>query len=355
MCGSGIGADVGPCGPVPPARCMYRGSGIWVLRQLFPDRRTLDTEQHDLPTRRDCPRLRRRARTQTRNKCRRHLQAPAANDSGRLKHQFESPSAIHRGTARRVEARWSVKMIGSMFRSREDELGKKDDDHRPTKTSPIRAQWTAATGAPRRKLLKRLAIVLALAAFVYFFIRNLPTDLPVRDRRRPVYMPQLDKDEPRAPAPIPGAMPKLKPDHKPKRPLPPRPPSSDEPPSAGYSGPLKFEHLLPSLQAVYSTGGSSAVNRNVLFAAASLKSAALLLPMACNMGLERRNYVHFALVGGSEITMEKLRAVNGIGDHCEIIFHDARPDFPTKSSTERLKRSVARALCKSIPIAHESL
>ena len=234
--------------------------------------------------------------------------------------------------------------MGSMFSSKEG-LEKKDDDHRPTRTPSIRSQWTAATGAPKRKMLKRLAFIIALAVFVYLFIKNLPTDLPVRDRRRPVYHPELGGEK----SPAPGPMPKLKPDRKPQRPLPPySPPASDNaPPTSGYNGPLKFEQLLPSLQAIHSTGGTAPFNKNVLFAAASLKSAALLLPMACQMGMELRNYVHFALIGGSEIDMEKLRAVNGIGESCEVIFHDARPDFAAASKVERLRQSSARALRKS--------
>jgi hypothetical protein len=65
------------------------------------------------------------------------------------------------------------------------------------------------------------------------------------------------------------------------------------------------------------------VNKNVLFAAASLKSAALLLPLACDMGNELRNYVHFALFGGSEITLEDLRFINGLDASCQVIFHGA--------------------------------
>jgi hypothetical protein len=66
------------------------------------------------------------------------------------------------------------------------------------------------------------------------------------------------------------------------------------------------------------------VNKNILFAAANLKSAALLLPMACQMGNELRNYVHFALVGGSGIDIDDLRAVNGIDESCQVIFHGMR-------------------------------
>lgn len=109
------------------------------------------------------------------------------------------------------------------------------------------------------------------------------------------------------------------------------------------------------------------MNKNVLFAAASLKSASLLLPMACQMGDELRNYVHFALIGGSGIGMDELRAVNGIDKSCQVIFHgmaqlslsprvseeacklthlDARPDYATISAVERLRQSTVRGLCE---------
>ncbi|KAL2175622.1 uncharacterized protein P884DRAFT_205502 [Thermothelomyces heterothallicus CBS 202.75] len=232
--------------------------------------------------------------------------------------------------------------MGIMFLGNE-ELGKKDDDHMPTKLPLVRPRWNAAPRPPRGKLVKRLAIAFALGLFLYIFISNLPTDVPIRDRRHPVYRPAFDSGSPGAPKP------KAKPKSgwRPHRPsfLTPGTPSEDSASSSSaYNGPLLFEKLLPSLQAIHATGGASPVNKNILFAAASLKSAALLLPMACQMGDEQRNYVHFALVGGSDINMKRLRALNGIDESCQVIFHDARPDFATTSSPERLKRSVARAL-----------
>ncbi|KAK3906891.1 hypothetical protein C8A05DRAFT_40343 [Staphylotrichum tortipilum] len=217
-------------------------------------------------------------------------------------------------------------------------LEKKDDDLKPAKKSSIRSQWTVATTAPKRKLFRRLALLFALGAFVYLFISNLPTDVPIRDRRRPVYRPELDPDRARAPG-APGPMPKLKPDPNAPPPAPPPPPDAASS-LAAYSGPLRFPKLVGSLEAISSTGGASPVNKNVLFAAASLKSAALLLPLACDMGNELRNYVHFALFGGSEITLDDLRSINGLSASCQVIFHD----FATTSTTERLRQSSTNGL-----------
>lgn len=260
--------------------------------------------------------------------------------------------------------------MGSMFLSNE-ELGKKDDDHKPTGFAPMRAQWSAATRTSPRKTLKRLAIAFALGVFVYLFIKNLPTDVPIRDRRHPVYRPAPVPDGPPTPAPMPNP----KPVRKPERPSPPPPAPTPQPaaPAARYNGHVVLTKLTSSLYAVSGTTmGFSTSNRNVLFAAASLRSAALLLPMACQMAAELRSYVHFALMGGSEIEMEQLRLVNGIDDSCQVVFHgtyseapamtftpggrwkpgadlisDARPDSAVDSTTNRLRRSVDRGLCKS--------
>lgn len=55
--------------------------------------------------------------------------------------------------------------------------------------------------------------------------------------------------------------------------------------------------------------------------AASLKSAATLLPIACDMAIQGRNFVHFAFAGRDVIAMDILRSVNGISTECNIIFH----------------------------------
>lgn len=223
-----------------------------------------------------------------------------------------------------------------------DDLGKKDDDHRPPRAS---SRWTAATGGSQRNTLRRLAIVLALGVFVYLFIHNLPTDVPIRDLRHPVYRPGVSGDGGNR---APGPMPKLKPGRKPHRPgyPPPKPAAPPAPhapeaaaPSKSYDGPLVFPELLHSLEAIYSTDGMHQLNKNVLFAAASLKSASLLLPMACQMGGELTNYVHFALVGGSVIDVDELRALNGIDESCQVIFHGMTPGRAAHPSRNGVPRT----------------
>lgn len=88
-----------------------------------------------------------------------------------------------------------------------------------------------------------------------------------------------------------------------------------------YKGPLKLPFLGQSLRAILDIGRRATDNRNVLFAAASLQSAASLLPMACQMAAERENYVHFALMGNSDIPIKELLKINGIDPSCLVITH----------------------------------
>lgn len=168
----------------------------------------------------------------------------------------------------------------------------------------------------------------------YVFIHNMPTDLKPATSRRPVYT----YPSPNAP---PGGVPK------------PNPPNAVGQADGGkgtaaaaahdYEGPIRFLELAQTLHAIDVTKGASAVNKNVLFAASSLRSAAILLPLACQMGKEMRAYVHFALTSRSEIPMQKLRDVNGVDDSCQIIFHDARAEYSSTSTDERFEKSIERA------------
>ncbi|KAI0813948.1 hypothetical protein GGR55DRAFT_701706 [Xylaria sp. FL0064] len=225
----------------------------------------------------------------------------------------------------------------SFFMS-DEELGKKDDDHRfAASAGPRRSSsWQPARGPPRRSL-KRIGLLCAVAVLLYLFVHNIPVLGPNDRMRRPEY--------PHSPG------------HHPSRPN--RPPSEGtmHPPDPAvqaqtqaalntvernFNGPIRFLDLAVSLQAISHTRGSQANNRNVLFAAASLKSAATLLPMACQMGADLKNFVHFALLGRSSISMEELWEINGIDKSCAVIFHDARPDYAGVSADRRLEKSVFR-------------
>ncbi|KAG4444223.1 hypothetical protein IFR05_000320 [Cadophora sp. M221] len=215
------------------------------------------------------------------------------------------------------------------------ELGKRDDDHRPGSKSGVGLgiawQHRQIPHKPHRRTLRRIALgILVLIGFYYFF-KNMPTDLE-SPRARPNYGP------PPTPKPHPPSPPK-------DLNTVPKPAQKDtvEVPQHDFNGPIKFYHLAASLHAVSRTRGSELINNNVLFAAASLKSAAILLPIACDMAIRERNYVHFALMGRDEIPIDILQSVNGISKDCKIMFHDARPDYSSQSSDFRMEVSSAAA------------
>lgn len=221
--------------------------------------------------------------------------------------------------------------MGSFFRG-DEEMGKKDDDHPLHKQSRLRSStssWKAARTHPR-KTLRRLGILLLVTTLVYFFVKNIPTDLQRRDRRRPVYTYPDSRTPPGNPRPPPNHASDAG--------------DSTAPATREYSGVVRFLELAASLHAIAATQGTEPLNKNVLFAASSLDTAARLLPLACQMGIERRSYVHFVLMGRSDVDIQRLQQINGIDDSCHIIFHDARPDFAPISDIDRLERSVARGL-----------
>ncbi|TGJ81597.1 hypothetical protein E0Z10_g7177 [Xylaria hypoxylon] len=229
----------------------------------------------------------------------------------------------------------------------EEELGKKDDDHKPVNSAGLRrsTSWQPSRVPPRRSL-KRVGLVFAVAVFVYLFVHNIPVLGPNDRMRRPTYPSSQGHPSSRPNQPSPDiAM------------YPPDPAAHAQAQAQAqaqtqtlalntlernFNGPIKFLNLATSLQAIANTRGSQENNRNVVFAAANLKSAATLLPMACQMGTELKNYVHFALLGRSSISMEQLWEVNGIDKSCIVIFHDARPDYTGISTDGRMEKSVFR-------------
>ncbi|RYO84114.1 hypothetical protein DL766_008117 [Monosporascus sp. MC13-8B] len=216
------------------------------------------------------------------------------------------------------------------------ELGKKDDDHKKhVKDGGLRSaqKWLPSRG-PRRRSLKGVALLAVVAFLVYAFVTNMPASLgPNPLMRRPTF----EQVPPRSP-------PRVHPGHPPPSSQA-NPRSRAQPPSSPertYNGPVKFLELASSLHAIAPTQGSMTVNKNVLFAAASLKSAATLLPIACQMGTELKSYVHFALMSRSSIDLAELQKVNGIDESCHLIFHDARTENAQISTDARMENAVFR-------------
>ncbi|KAJ5327268.1 hypothetical protein MYU51_017765 [Penicillium brevicompactum] len=214
----------------------------------------------------------------------------------------------------------------------DEEMGKKDDDHRPidARFQPLRHR---AFPRPRRIIIALVALFI-----IYEFFKNMPTDLaPAVDRydpgmaklraetlakwTGPDHVPTISKPEMVSQAPVPIW------DQKEK----------------GYEGKLTFPELDRSLpQQKYYRKASS---RAVLFAASDLRSVSDMLPLACRMADQPLNYVHFILMGKEGISVQDIKQVNGIKDNeCPLIWHVGRPDAAPISTDSRMERSIREAL-----------
>ncbi len=133
------------------------------------------------------------------------------------------------------------------------ELGKRDDDHMPGSKSGLAIAWhhRRMPHRPHRRTLKRaLWGILALVGLFYFF-KNMPTDLE-NPRPRPSYGPAKTNNPSSNPPDSPGSGPK--PGQK----------ATAEVPQHDFSGPIKFYRLASTLHAVSRTSGSDSANNNVV-------------------------------------------------------------------------------------------
>lgn len=188
----------------------------------------------------------------------------------------------------------------------DEELAKKDDDHNVPRLGRRPDQWTAAR-APRRRLVFRFVVYACILFILFMSFSSLLNTGSRAAVDRPKSTGYVSVDSPPHEAP---------------------PANGDGGDRATpveemkvYKGPVKLPHLGESLHAIGGTQGKQDKNRNVLFATASLKSAATLLPIACEMALQRLNYVHFAFIGRSDIPLNELLKINSINSECKIIMH----------------------------------
>ena len=198
--------------------------------------------------------------------------------------------------------------LGRMFAG-DEELGKKDDDHRPARTTAISQPWSVRRpGQGWRK--RRIVYLLCAALFAYLFVQNIPTGLGSNALR----------GDSRVPSPPRGIrLPQSLSDSKSKRP--PRPANPSKAEEHYHDGPIKFYKLAASLHTAARLGGQAASNKNVLFVASSLTSVAELVPLACEMARWERNDVHLAIMGRDEMPISEIKEVNGAVEDCKIYWH----------------------------------
>ena len=213
----------------------------------------------------------------------------------------------------------------------DEEMAKKDDDlNLPKHSKHAGGQWQVAR-PPRRSWVMRLVAYAVVAGLIIFVLlrvvgsghssieslgndRHVP-DIPGRyEPPRGQRPPPLDVKQLTKPEPKPKSKPKPKPKLKPKT-------STSGGQLRDYDGPIKYPQLAASLRSIPSTSGGSAKNKYVLFAAASVQSAATLLPMACDMARGGESHVHFAFAGRSDISLKELLKINGIDKTCPLLLH----------------------------------
>ena len=205
------------------------------------------------------------------------------------------------------------------------ELGKKDDDHRPSANlkSPLPGlSWKAKKSLPRVRRRRIVALTILLIG-LYFFFRNMPTGL----------LPVSQRYDRRTPGQFVSGLPLRYPQSRdssfgddPEETPPDGPPPKSEPKDGtkfnhDYDGNVKFIPLMTTLQEIARKMGYTTYNRNVVFLAANANSASRMIPLACEMSRWNRNVVHLAYFARDEMTISELQRLNGVGKDCEVYWH----------------------------------
>ncbi|KAL9034171.1 MAG: hypothetical protein Q9214_007166, partial [Letrouitia sp. 1 TL-2023] len=121
--------------------------------------------------------------------------------------------------------------------------------------------------------------------------------------------------------PSPKIKPKVKGIPESTQEAPPRPDVPSDAETHYYEGPIKFFKLAASLHAISRLQTWSDTDNNVLFAASNLKSAAEIIPLACEMASIERNVVHMALMGRDDLAIDEIKSLNGADSECNIQWH----------------------------------
>jgi len=215
----------------------------------------------------------------------------------------------------------------SPYKKSHEELGTKDDERKPERLKTGGRLWRMIPKMRRRRVLLCALVLFLLWIFTYY---RLPASQLVSQASLTPTRPASRYRWPLAAHPPPPAGP-VDGEHY-------------------YHGDIIFYKLPKTLHGIPKT---RPYNRNVLFAASSLKSAAVLIPLACDMAKSTKNYVHLAIMGCSDLSMEEILEINGVDEaRCKIFWHDARPDYAAYSTEERAELSVSAALGQFATFMH---
>jgi hypothetical protein len=140
----------------------------------------------------------------------------------------------------------------------DEELGKRDDDHRPGTKRPLGMAWQQrqVLYGLHRRTIRRIALAIVALLALYFFFRNMPTDLQ-NPRPRPHYDHSASHRPPMSGS---KASPSVNQDSMPSNG---RKGHTEQSPH-NFNGPIKFYELATTLRAAKRYRGSDVVNRNVV-------------------------------------------------------------------------------------------
>ncbi|TID25597.1 hypothetical protein E6O75_ATG03460 [Venturia nashicola] len=232
---------------------------------------------------------------------------------------------------------------GARLFTHDEELGKKDDDY--TFNHNRAGLWNSNTPmspALRYRTRKRWITVSATLLALWIFWHFMPADIlepsprplrPGMENTPQYHQGKPGKDDfgaPRGPPPGYGKGKKK---------------AKQEELDHFFDGDIRFYKLPHSLRGISQTSGFEKRNKNVMFAASNLKSLAALIPMACEMGWWDNSFVHVAITARSDLSLEEIKSINGVGrNDCKVFWHDARPDYSRYSSEFRAEAAVATAM-----------
>src|ERR1700694_4836356 len=151
------------------------------------------------------------------------------------------------------------------------ELGKRDDDHKPGSKRPLMATWSHHRVFLRRSY-RRIVLGLVLVVALYYFFKNMPTDLGP-PTPRPKYDHTSEAQRPNRWSNSQTA--KHKDEGGSRESGIAEPDNNEHETKHWFNGPIKFYELADTLSAIArNTKGGGFNTQHVLFAASNVKSAA---------------------------------------------------------------------------------